>query len=130
MALMWNSSYELGHERIDAEHRIFLDLIADFGAFANNNEPLDKLIRTLKEICKYGDFHFLSEENVMIDCHYPDYEEHAKLHRQLLSQVGNKLFKLTKQQITPDEVFEFLFQWFALHTTTEDKKLVAYIQGG
>lgn len=35
MALMWDSRYELGHPRIDAEHRIFLGLIVDFGQLSD-----------------------------------------------------------------------------------------------
>jgi len=28
--LAWDNKYELGHQRIDAEHRIFLSLLSDF----------------------------------------------------------------------------------------------------
>lgn len=128
MTLRWDSRYELGHQKIDAEHHIFLDLVVSFDNLVNQNMPLDQLVRALTEICKYGDFHFVSEENLMIDCHYPDRDQHARLHRQLLSQLDDHLFNLTNRKIAPREVFEFLFQWFALHTSTEDKKLVAYIQ--
>jgi hemerythrin len=127
MTLKWDHRYELGHEKIDAEHRIFLGLIVEFENLAIQGMPKDKLIRTLKEICKYAEFHFLSEENVMTDGHYPDQLQHASLHRQLLAEVGDELFQLTAGQTEPRQVFEFLFQWFALHTSTEDRKLVSYI---
>ncbi|OIQ71468.1 bacteriohemerythrin [mine drainage metagenome] len=126
MMLKWDTCYEIGHERIDAEHRIFLGLIVDFEALVNQGAAKDKLIRTLKEICKYAEFHFFSEQNVMIDCHYPEYVSHTSLHQQLLAAADDQLFRLTAGQVQASEVFEFLFEWFALHTSTEDKKLVAY----
>ena len=127
MTLKWDPRYELGHERIDAEHRIFLGLIVEFEELTMQGGARDKLIRTLNEICKYAEFHFLSEENVMADCHYPEQMQHAGLHRKLLAEVTDELFQLTAGKVEPSHVFEFLFQWFALHTTTEDKKLVSYI---
>lgn len=128
MTLMWDTRYELGHDRIDAEHRIFLGLIVDFGQLASSGAPREKLSRTLAEISKYGAFHFLSEENVMLDCHYPDVVHHAQLHRDLLAEVDDRLHRFITEPLPAEQVFEFLFEWFALHTTSEDKKLVAYLR--
>jgi len=128
MTLKWDHRYELGHERIDGEHRIFLGLIVEFEQLAKLGADKDKLVRTLKEICKYAEFHFFSEESVMIDCNYPDRVAHANLHRQLLAEVEDELYRLGAGRTDWRQVSEFLFQWFALHTSTEDKKLVKYIQ--
>jgi hemerythrin len=84
-------------------------------------------VRTLKEISKYAEFHFLSEENLMIDCNYPEVGNHSQLHQHLVATLENQLHGLISESITPSQVFEFLFQWFALHTSSEDKKLVSYI---
>lgn len=127
MTLKWDSRYELGHEKIDAEHRIFLGLIVQFNNLSEQGASMDKLLRTLREIIKYADFHFVSEENAMIDCSYPDYAHHADLHKQLLVSVENELFRLNSAEVQPADVFDFLFEWFALHTTQEDRKLVAFL---
>lgn len=63
----------------------------------------------------------------MIDCHYPETERHCQLHRQLLAQVDDQLLRFRAGELPAATVFEFLFEWFALHTTSEDKKLVSYI---
>lgn len=125
--MKWDQKYELGHERIDAEHRIFLGLIVDFHEAAANNASNEKLIRILNEIAKYADFHFVSEENIMAEYQYPDLKQHAYLHHVLLSEVKNKYYQFEHCNIGADEVFEFLFEWFALHTSNEDKKLVGYL---
>jgi len=125
--LKWDHKYELGHERIDAEHRIFLGLIIDFREAATQGASKEKLIRILNELCKYADFHFVSEENIMTEYHYPEQEQHAQLHRMLLAKMRDTLSQFRTDNIGPDEVFEFLFGWFALHTSSEDKKLVGYL---
>jgi hemerythrin len=127
MTLHWDEKYNLGNEKIDAEHHIFLDLIVEFDSLATLGASKDKLVRTLKEIGKYAEFHFLSEENLMIDCNFPDLEQHMKLHRHLVSSLEDQLFRLNAGTSNPGQVFEFFFQWFAFHTSNEDKKLVAHI---
>ena len=127
MTLHWDDRYKLGNEKIDAEHHIFLDLIVEFDALGANGAAPDKLIRTLMEVGKYAEFHFLSEENLMIDCQYPDLEGHVKLHQQLVAALEGQIFKLKAGTCTPSQVFDFLFHWFALHTSSEDKKLVSYM---
>ena len=125
--LSWDERYELGHERIDAEHRIFLSLLGDFELAMKNGLPKDKQIRILQEIAKYADFHFLSEENIMADCHYPDLDHHVGMHTVLLDQVKDYSTRFRLDEINGTEVFEFLFSWFALHTSSEDKKLVGFV---
>jgi len=110
MALKWDDKYEVGHDRIDTEHRIFLELIVDFQQAIELNLAKAKKLRILKEIEKYAEFHFVSEENIMTDISYPDLEHHAKLHAHLLSEVQNEYYKLLSGQSEPEEVFEFLFQ--------------------
>jgi hemerythrin len=126
--LKWDRKYELGNDRIDAEHRIFLSLIVDFHDAAERDVPKDKLLRIFKEICKYAEFHFLSEENIMIDHRYPEQEHHTNSHAKLLAEANNKLYQLQSGSINADEAFNFLFNWFAFHTSSEDKKLVGYIE--
>lgn len=125
--LKWDSKYDLGHERIDAEHKIFLGLIVEFQEVSLQGVSKDKQLRVLNEIIKYAEFHFLSEENIMEDVHYPDKAHHATLHQSLLAELKNKLHEFKREIINATEVFEFLFQWFALHTSSEDKNLVGHI---
>lgn len=125
--IKWNSRYELGNRRIDSEHRILFELIADFGEASKQGAAREKLVRILDEISKYAEYHFLCEENIMTDCQYPDQKEHARLHLNLLEDFVDKFWKFKREAIVADEVFRFLLEWFDLHTSTEDKKLVGYI---
>ncbi len=126
--LKWDHRYELGNDKIDAEHRIFLELIVDFHDAANQGASKDKMIRIFKEISKYAEFHFVSEENLMIDYDYPELTQHAQMHHRLLAEVDDKFHGFNLGQISSAEVFQFLFEWFAFHTSSEDKKLVGYIK--
>ncbi len=128
IAVQWDKKFELGHERIDFEHRIFLNLIRSVSEEADKgSNDSDKLKRLLKEIRKYAEFHFISEENIMIDHAYVDYELHQREHTALLSHMDDKIHDFHAGNINIEQVVEFLFMWFALHTTHEDKKLAGFL---
>jgi len=52
--LAWDNKYELGHQRIDAEHRIFLSLLSDFQMAMEQGLSKRKQINITREIAKPG----------------------------------------------------------------------------
>lgn len=128
MSIQWSTQFELGHERIDAEHRIFLRLVNEFGDRVERGLPLDMLLRTLREIRKYAEFHFVSEENIMEELGYPRLEEHRALHEVLLDALAGWIGALAAGSLDPAEVWKSLVEWFGAHTSQEDQKLVAHIR--
>jgi hemerythrin len=125
--LKWDQRYEVGHERIDAEHRIFLRLMVEFQEAAAKNAPKEKLIRILHVIIKYAEFHFSSEESMMTDYQYPDQTQHAYLHNLLLGELNDSFSQFQQDMFDSGDVSSFLINWFILHIAKQDKKLVSYI---
>ncbi|MFD2113278.1 bacteriohemerythrin [Thiorhodococcus fuscus] len=124
----WDNKFSVGHERIDHEHQVFLDLIKNVSLCDDENMPRERVFRLLTEIGKYADFHFYSEENIMLDADYPDYEAHKCEHSMLLCKLYDYIHRYRVEDIDLGSMVEFLFEWFALHTTGSDKRLVNYIQ--
>ena len=125
--LNWAPSYDLGHAEIDAEHRFLLSLIVDLEEAEVKGAPKEELIAKIYEISKYAEFHFANEENIMTMVKFPDQSHHAHLHNKLMTEVTEKLIQFKQGKIEANEMFEFLLNWFALHTSHEDKELVNYI---
>lgn len=123
----WNSKYETGHPRIDFEHRVFLGLIEQFADEAENGADPRRLRRTATEILKYADFHFFSEENIMLNVGYPDYDHHRKLHQALLAELRDFIDSVAIDSWRSDEMVAFLTKWFVGHTANEDLKLAKYV---
>lgn len=126
-ALKWSSSFDLGVERIDFEHRIFLGLIQAYVEAVKSSAERERLRRMIKEIRKYAEFHFLSEENLMLDVGYPDYHNHHDLHKYLLAQLEDFGHDIAVGARSYEQLGDFLFEWFALHTTTVDKHIADFI---
>lgn len=121
--IKWKSEYNTGIERIDLEHRIFLELVNSFKVALDKNRPNDELVRILTEIEKYAVFHFISEENCMYLINYPNLKEHQIQHFELLEQFN--LAKYEKHGFS--KFYEFIKYWFINHTIFEDIKLNEFI---
>jgi hemerythrin len=119
----WSSSYNIGIERIDFEHRIFLELVNSLKKALDNSYTKIQLHRILLEIEKYAEFHFISEENFMMRIEYPDFKQHQILHFELLEQ-----FNLAKyDKLGFENFYEFIKEWFINHTVAEDIKIRKFI---
>ncbi|WP_347988961.1 EAL domain-containing protein [Methylomonas sp. AM2-LC] len=128
--ILWNSKFEIGHERIDFEHRIFLGLIIEVNKEAYGRCDHQRIKRLLHVLTEYARFHFVSEENIMEEIDYPELESHRVLHRRLLSRLSDIAYDVNQQRADYFALVDFLFEWFTTHTTTEDKKISIFIAGG
>jgi len=126
--LNWNKKYSVGVYEIDAEHKIFLKTIKKLDKAFENQLDLDILKRLLTELYKYADFHFTSEENVMLTCNYPDFETHQNQHIELMQNLADTINFTEIERINKTELIEFLVRWFKEHTTSADLKLGKFLQ--
>lgn len=122
----WSSKLEVGVQRIDYEHRIFADLINELSNKVDRGEQAISLSRTIREIMKYADFHFLSEENVMEEYSYPGMKEHVALHRELHAQLLSTVLEHAEGAAPAEKLVNFLAEWFVAHTGIEDARLALY----
>jgi hemerythrin len=123
----WSNKFEVGHERIDFEHKIFLNLIREASRLPQGDISQERVLMHLNEVKQYAVFHFTSEENIMFDVNYPDIQPHKNEHEMLLALFDDKVHQYRLQEIGLEKVVEFLFEWFALHTTQVDTRLAKYI---
>jgi hemerythrin len=123
----WDNKYNTGVDEIDYQHQYFLKLIKRFNVSIEKNIGDYLMKRYLQEIVKYAEFHFFSEENLMMLHDYPDIEIHRELHMKLIDQLTAKVnfFKPERKQLRILE--EFLIQWFLDHTVKEDSKIAKYL---
>ncbi|MEN8199296.1 MAG: hemerythrin family protein [Thermodesulfobacteriota bacterium] len=126
--LEWYSTLETGSTNVDAEHKIFFNLINKLIHAITSGRDNDYLARLILEIQKYAEFHFISEENLMIDLGCPDIDAHRKLHLRLLEKFNITLNSLELDKESYENFAQFLIDWFQSHTINEDKKIGAFLQ--
>lgn len=126
--LEWLQVFETGNSNIDAEHKIFFSLIKKLIFALNSGKDAYYLSRLVLELQKYAEFHFVSEENLMIDIGYPAIEAHQELHLKLLEKFNLTLNYVELGKETYDDFVTFLIDWFKSHTVNEDKKIPSFVR--
>ncbi len=126
--LIWKKEYEIGNFEIDTEHKIFLKIIQKIDHAFTEKQPKDYILSLLRELYKYADFHFISEENLMKLAHYPDFKTHKEEHDKLLTGLSEKIGFFDVQYIDAKKLIEFLVDWFLNHTAKVDTKLGAFLK--
>ena len=125
--LEWDHKFDVGIERIDAQHHIFLSLVGEFQNARLAGAGIEKLDSILNEIVLYAKYHFYSEVNVMKMHRYPGLESHQNLHFNLINDLGNKMTGLHLGLNQASDIETFLVDWFVGHTTNEDAKFGRYV---
>jgi hemerythrin len=80
------------------------------------------------EIKKFTEFHFLSEENLMAELHYPGLADHERIHSELLAVLNVFIAKINRKQETPEEILPQIVTWVTNHVVSEDLKIAEYVK--
>ena len=124
----WQKSYSVGSEQIDNEHKVFVEIIGRIHDAVLKEKSINDIKRLIRELETYAVFHFVSEENIMIDSEFPGVEEHKKEHKELLKTLDNKIKKIASREEDPNTLVYFLINWFVEHTTNRDLKLAKHLR--
>lgn len=128
MYIHWEKKLELGNDLIDTQHRILLLLCRKLDIAIKSGEAEQSVRWVMLELKKFTEFHFVSEENLMHEIRYPETDEHALLHSELLMQLDMMLAKISHHKEFPEDLLFFLNKWVAQHVTQEDLKIAEFVK--
>ena len=126
MYITWNKENELGIPIIDEQHRGAVATINSLFYFMQDERGLDALRPTLTVLDQYTLIHFETEEAIMKQKGYPDYDAHALLHKELVEKMGHVMREAIAQS-DPKVVLTFLKEWWLDHINEQDRKFSTYV---
>ncbi|NOZ91806.1 bacteriohemerythrin [bacterium 3DAC] len=131
MEIKWSDSLSVGHPTIDSQHKELVRRIAKLIELINSGSITnEQMVDVLGFIADYTDEHFSTEEKMMIQTDYPEYEAHRQQHLWFMNEV-NELIKEymingVSEKLLAD-IQRVLIDWLVGHITGTDKKLGAYL---
>lgn len=130
MAYMeWRAALEVGHAKIDSEHRSLVDALNRLHAAMKQGKGKDEIEKTLLFLKDYTVEHFKGEEKMMMAYRYPGTDAHCAIHADLVKEVSTLIanFQSGKTVLT-SAVFDFLEDWLVKHIQGEDKALGEFLK--
>jgi hemerythrin len=132
--LSWQSEYSVGVTEIYNQHKEVLNLINYI--FSNCSGDRKAELQCFHRVVKVapGDFrrHFSTEENIMLETHYPKYGEHKAEHDKILESIETAIERIEEH---PEELnllglAEFLRDWVLSHIPNFDNPTAEYFRRG
>lgn len=125
--LEWNSAYECGNKKIDGQHQTLFRLSNDLLASMIAQQPKEVCRQKMDNLIAEVSRHFQTEEELIIKAGYPHYEDHRKIHRELVNKALEMATRHEAGQIEIAEVFHFLaVQVVNQHMLNDDRQFFAY----
>ena len=126
--LNWNESYSVGIERIDRQHKKIVSFLNDLYAAMQDGKGRDALGKVLADLVIYTKTHFATEEKLMAQHSFPDYQAHKAVHEKMAAKV----LDLNRQYrdgvvSSPIQITNFLKKWLTNHINETDKKYGPYL---
>lgn len=126
--IKWDGSFDIHHELIDSQHRIFVMLLNKLMANVAKGVDKEYLLRVLDEIKKYAEFHFVSEENVMYECNYPGLTNHEQVHTEILHKLADLTERVSQNRARAEDVVVMLRDWLFSHILIEDSHISQHVR--
>ena len=134
----WTKDLETGIDVLDAQHQKYFDLLSNYIAKAakvskspTNTEKVSDLAETLDFLRDYAEEHFSTEEAVMKEAGYMDYEQHREEHLYFLKHVEELYNEMKTKGYSLKlavEVDYYTAEWFVAHIRSIDMKLVQFLE--
>jgi hemerythrin len=127
--ISWKPEYSTGNHEVDLQHQYFFQLIHRLNGDLKKTGDIDYRNRLLWELNKYVEFHFQSEENILLKSKNEGFENMVRLHESLTEELAGNVQSAMAGMISPEEIITFLANWFLRHTVEDDKKVFLQNQG-
>ena len=126
----WNSRLILGIKLMDDQHEKLVQLTNNLHLACLKNREIAKryFIETAHEAVRYADYHFSTEEQMMIFLGYPEYRNHKREHEGFIKEILRQAFMFADHKnLVPNRFVQYLRDWIMSHIAVCDKAFANYI---
>lgn len=129
MADTWDASLETGHPLIDRQHRELIALVDQLVVAESRSR--DDVIDALDHVVDFTLFHFVAEEDLMVEVDYPPAPTRAMVeqHDEFKAYARLRVIEFRRgetQSIVPLQ--SFLNDWLKIHEFGLDRQLAEWIR--
>jgi len=126
----WSDKYATGIELIDNQHHQLVDLTNELyrACLSGGDERLAVFKDAMSRMVEYVRFHFTAELKLLDAVKYPDYNNHKKMHNDLVEEILSASNKYDDgKKFVPNAFVRTLKDWVFGHIAVYDKIYAAYI---
>ncbi len=126
--LVWDEKYSVNIPEIDKQHQSLFKMINQLQDSIQQKKTKEALTEILKKLIEYTDNHFKTEERLMQEKHYPQYEQHLEEHNKLRDEVIQYFERYQSgKAVLSLSLVQFLKEWILNHVLKSDMRYKPYL---
>ncbi len=125
----WEKKYSVDVEEIDIHQKKMFELFNQLIDMKSSKTDIKDCINVITEINEYSKLYFSTEEKYLKKKGYPDFNSHAKAHRQFakISISLRREISENEDSLTLD-VIEGMRNWLINHIVTRDTLYIPFLR--
>jgi len=124
----WKSTYELGIQLIDDQHKKLIDIINDVYEAQKAGTSKEMIHKALADLLEYTKYHFDAEEDLLKQHHYHEVDEHIKEHDEFVRKIKSFLNDSKSGNLVLSlKTIDYLKDWTINHILGTDKEYGEFI---
>jgi len=130
LKVLWNSEYASGNAELDGQHMELVSIVNSLlERVLAEGDALD-LTPRFNDVYHIVEKHFNDEEAVLRSSGYPEVDEHAARHKELLQKCAGLLKQDGEDPVSPVQMLQCIIHDLVLnHMVKEDGKYFAFLTG-
>ena len=119
------------HDETDAEHRVQVELLQALCDAVQKNSPPSVISDIFQQLVDYSKAHFLSEELLMRQMSYDDYEDHISDHVRMLDALDEiSVAQASGKSVLVSGQAESILKFIKQHIATRDQRFADFLLRG
>ncbi|EAH9680977.1 bacteriohemerythrin [Campylobacter coli] len=119
----WDSSFSVHNAKIDDQHKKLFELAAKVEIVSDRSVSKNEVKELLAEFFNYMKDHFNDEEKYMQLIAYPAFEEHKKIHKEIIQTMINLIKDIKSTNDLKEKLYIIAKKWLLEHILYEDMKV-------
>jgi hemerythrin-like metal-binding protein len=126
--LVWSERFSMGLKKIDHQHQQLFKIINDLIANQNAAGGSEIIAEILDRMTKYTEYHFKTEERVMMEYGYPEYALQVREHAEFKTKTARFCMDRTAANTgLSGEMLDYLQNWLTNHILESDLRFKGFL---
>jgi hemerythrin-like metal-binding protein len=128
--VQWKEDYSVGVKQIDGQHQKWIEILHDLHEAMKVGKGREVIGEILERVKDYVQLHFATEERLLKNADYSDFDNHKRIHDSFVKQIAEIIEQhKSGNSFVTVKVGNMLNDWLVNHITRIDKQYTASLNG-
>jgi hemerythrin len=126
--IVWNERFSVGVKKLDEQHQELFKMVNDLSENQDSTADSELLLDVLERMSRHAEYHFTTEERIMMEYGYPEYASQVREHTEFKTKTARFCTDaISGKSGLAREVLDYLETWLTNHIQLSDVKFKDFL---